>query len=492
MHLWHLLCLLPLLSPIGHAAQSGDFTYEVVQSTVTITKYAGPGGSVTIPATIDGLPVTGIGTNAFYHSTGLTNVTLPNGVTSVAEYAFADCSGLTTVTIGKGLASIGNRVFWECAGLANIAVDVLNPNYCDREGVLFNKEQTTLIQYPIARVGNYDVPNSVTNIGSEAFRFCAGLTSVSIGEGLTSIGERAFWAAGLANIAVDVLNPNYCDREGVLFNKEQTTLIQYPIARVGNYDMPNSVTSIGDGAFFEANGLTGVTMSSNVTTIGDSAFADCGALKSATLPKSLTSIGGGAFRYCTGLTSITLPNEVTSIGEYAFSECTGLTGITLPTGLISIGNAAFLSCTGLTSITLPNHVINIGNLAFSGCSRLTKMYFTGNAPTLGESAFYASNGATVYYLPGTSGWGSTFGGRPTMLWNSQVQTTDALFGVRTGQFGFTLSGSSNLVLVVEACTDLSNPAWSPVGTKILTDGSSYFSDSQWTNYPARFYRLRSP
>jgi hypothetical protein len=95
-------------------------------------------------------------------------------------------------------------------------------------------------------------------------------------------------------------------------------------------------------------------------------------------------------------------------------------------------------------------------------------------------------------LPGITDWGSTFGGRPMVLWNPQVQTSDASFGVRTNRFGFTITGTSGLVIVVEACTNLANFTWSPLGTNTLTGGSSYFSDPQWTNYPARFYRLRSP
>jgi hypothetical protein len=113
--------------------------------------------------------------------------------------------------------------------------------------------------------------------------------------------------------------------------------------------------------------------------------------------------------------------------------------------------------------------------------------------------FNGDNNTTVYYLPGTTGWQNfaLLTGRPTVLWNPQAQTSDACFGVRTNQFGFNITGSSNLVIVVEACTDLANPTWSPVGTNTLntfigTNGSSYFSDSQWTNYPGRFYRFRSP
>ncbi|MGO8928807.1 MAG: hypothetical protein ACLQU3_18220 [Limisphaerales bacterium] len=95
-------------------------------------------------------------------------------------------------------------------------------------------------------------------------------------------------------------------------------------------------------------------------------------------------------------------------------------------------------------------------------------------------------------MPGTTGWGSTFASRPTVLWNPQVQSSRATFGVRTNRFGFNITGTSNLVIVVEACIDPGNPVWLPASTNTLTGGSSYFSDPQWTNYPSRFYRLRSP
>jgi hypothetical protein len=110
--------------------------------------------------------------------------------------------------------------------------------------------------------------------------------------------------------------------------------------------------------------------------------------------------------------------------------------------------------------------------------------------------FYKDS-ATIYYLPGTTGWGTTFDGLPAVCWNPQAQTSGASFGVRTNRFGFKITGSSNLVIVVEGCTNLANPGWSPVATNTLntfvgTNGTSYFSDSKWTNYPDRFYRLRSP
>jgi len=146
----------------------------------------------------------------------------------------------------------------------------------------------------------------------------------------------------------------------------------------------------------------------------------------------------------------------------------------------------------VTNITIPGSVTSIGDQAFYHCTSLTSVYFRGDAPSLGSSVFDSDNNATVYYLPGTTGWGTTFAGLPTVLWKPQVQTTDASFGVRTNQFGFNINWASGQIVVVEACTDLANPLWSPVGTNTLTSGSSYFSDPDWTNYPSRFYRLRSP
>jgi hypothetical protein len=116
-----------------------------------------------------------------------------------------------------------------------------------------------------------------------------------------------------------------------------------------------------------------------------------------------------------------------------------------------------------------------------------------NAPSLGgSSVFYGDNNTVVYYLPGTTGWSTNFAGRPTELWPAQVQTTDASFGKRTNHFGFTITWANGMTVVVEACTNPANPTWIPLGTNTLTNGSAYFSDAQRTNYPGRFYRVRSP
>jgi hypothetical protein len=347
--------------------------------------------------------------------------------------------------------------------LTAITVDASNSVFSSVDGVLFNNSQTTLILWPYGKAGNYTIPDSVTNIGGYAFNGCPGLTNVTIPNSITSIGNFAFYyCSGLTNITIG-----------------------------------NSVTSIGDGAFYGCQKLASVRIPNSVTSIGSYAFQSCYGLTSVTIGNSVTNIGNEAFRSCTSLTSVTIGNSVTTIGNGAFDGCTRLTSVTLPNSVTSIGIWAFDGCTRLTSVTLPNSVTSIGFWAFYDCTRLTSLYFEGNAPILGSQFSAIGSNPTVYYLSGMTGWGATFGGIPTKLWNPQAQTGDTSFGVQANQFGFNITGSINLVIIVEVCTNLANPVWSPLSTNTLntfigTNGTSYFSDPQWTNYPGRFYRLRSP
>ena len=232
-----------------------------------------------------------------------------------------------------------------------------------------------------------------------------------------------------------------------------------------------------------------------VTGIGYEAFLGSG-LTSVTIPGSVTSIGDSAFENCYDLSSVAIPDSVTSIGNEAFNECTSLNGVTIGNGVTNIGVEAFDYCTGLHRVMLGNNVTSIGASAFENCYSLTSVTFQGNPPGADSSVFSSDNtggsNATVYYLPGATNWGPLFAGLPAMLWNAQVQTSGGGFGVRTNRFGLTITGASNLVIVVEGCTNLANPVWSPVGTNTLAAGVSYFSDPRWTNSPRRFYRLRPP
>ena len=193
--------------------------------------------------------------------------------------------------------------------------------------------------------------------------------------------------------------------------------------------------------------------------------------------------------------SVTIPSSinnllVTTIG-CAFAGCTNLTSVTIPGTVISLDDFAFAVCARLTNVTVPGSVTSIGDYAFAECPSLTSVYFAGNAPAVDSTVFLFDNNVTAYYLPGTTGWDvfSAESGLPVVLWNPLIQTGDGSFGVQNNQFGFNITGATNIPIMVEACTDLTSPVWTPLQTLTLTNGSFYFSDPQWTNYPGRYYRI---
>ncbi|MEI7731151.1 MAG: leucine-rich repeat domain-containing protein [Verrucomicrobiota bacterium] len=530
---------------------SAQYTCLTNNGTITITQYNGLEGMVIIPSFIHGIIVTDIGHAAFGSSTGLTSVTIPESVTnigveafgdcpnltaitvdvrnsvyasvagvlfnqnlttliqcpggkagnytipasvtSIGEDGFGDCSSLTSVTIPNSVTNIGAEAFGDCPSLTAITVDASNTIYSSVEGILFNLNQTTLIQYPGGKAGSYPIPASVTSIGEAAFYECVGLTSVAIGNGVTNIGEDAFGACPrLMTITVDALNSVYGSAAGVLFNQNRTTLIQCPGGKAGSYTIPDSVTRIGFSAFRYCTALTDITIADSATSIGDSAFAFCTGLTRVTIPNYITNLEDEAFSSCTNLTSVTIGNSVRNLGSYTFAFCPRLTDIRIPNSVTNLGSWAFDSCVNLTRCTISSRLTNISDGVFNNCTSLKELCFQGNAPSCGLSVFDGVTNVTVYYLADTADWGATFSGHPTALWKPQVVTMDGNFGVRTNQFGFNVLWADGRTLIMEASTNLVNPAWVPVYTDTLTSGSSYFSDPQWTNHPGRFYRLRAP
>ena len=236
-----LLLILPgVLQAQSYTNMDGIWYYTTTNSTITITRYHGSGGDVTIPdripETTNGLPVTSIGDGAFEWCTSLTSVTIPGSVTSIGDEAFG-LSGLTSVTIGNDVISIGDYAFDTCSSLTSVTIGT-----------------------------------NVTSIGDGAFNECISLTSVTIPSRVTSIGKRVFqFCRSLTSITVDALSSSYSSVAGVLFNKSQTTLIAYPGAIAGSYTVPNSVTSIGDFALGFCS-LASVTIPNSVTNIGGYAF----------------------------------------------------------------------------------------------------------------------------------------------------------------------------------------------------------------------------
>ena len=219
------------------------------------------------------------------------------------------------------------------------------------------------------------IPDTVISIGGFAFDHCDNLTSISIPDSVICLKDFALsGGSSLTDITVDVNNPAYCSLDGVLFNKSMTEIICYPQGKTATtYSIPNSVTSIGNYAFFRCTSLSSIVIPNSVTSIGEGAFEYCNNLTSIIIPDGVTSIGNYAFYGCRSLTSIIIPDGVTSIGNYAFDGCSSLPSIIIPDGVTSIGNYAFYDCGSLSSIYIPDSVINLGELALSGVKSLTSI-----------------------------------------------------------------------------------------------------------------------
>ena len=485
---------------IGSGPQIVAFSFLTATNNgvTAITGYVGkPAGVLTIPAAINGLPVTGISESAFSGCAGVTSVTIPNTVTGIGLRAFYDCSRLTNVIIPDSVTDIGDYAFSSCGSLSNVVI---------------GNSVTNIGNFAFAfcfSLAGITIPNGVTGIGADAFGYCTGLTSVTIPDSVTCLGDFAFGScANLSNVVIG---------SGV------TNIGNFAFAFCANLAgvaIPGNVASMGNSAFVACSNLASATIDSG--NIGDFAFSSCGSLGSVGFGNGVTNIGNFALAYCPSLTGITIPAQVGSIGvdafvscvnlasatinggnigDYAFSSCVSLSNVVFGNGVTNIGVGAFAGCSNLTNVTIPGTVSDIGGGAFSSCANLTQVtigggvnrlgdaafsgnsnlqavYFQGNAPTFLDAGgpFNGANAAAakIYCLPGTAGW------------NPQVQTGDGNFGVKTNQFGFDVSCNNNLSVIVEACTNLNRPVWLPMATNL---GSFYFADAQWMNFPVRFYRL---
>ena len=249
--------------------------------------------------------VTNIGDGAFASCSSLTNINIPNSVTNIGDYAFVGCESLTSIYIPNSVTNIGNIAFSGCKSLTKITIpsSVVNMNgnsflgwsgdlyneskaFVYERQVLFNKDKTTLIAYR-SKEKNYIIPNSVTNIGYNAFCNSESLTKINIPNSVTNIGKMAFRGC--------------------------KSLI--------NINILNSVTNIGDWAFDDCKSLTKINIPNSVINIGDWAFSQCDSLTNINIPNSVTNIGDSAFHGCSSLTSINIPNSVTDIGNMAFRYC---------------------------------------------------------------------------------------------------------------------------------------------------------------------------
>ena len=419
-------------------------------STIKVTGYKGTESSFVIPSYIANVPVTAIGNYAFQNLT-ITSAVVSNSVTSIGQGAFSGCSSLQEITIpfvGGSRKTANNTYqypFGYIFGTSSYTGGKATTQYYYGSSTSSKTSDTYYIPSSLRKVtvtgGNIlygafsgcssltsiTIPDSVTSIGDYTFRNCSSLMSITIPDSVTSIGSYAFYnCSSLTSITI----PNSVTSIGDSTFSGCSSLTSITI--------PNSVTSIGKSAFYNCSSLTSIIIPDSVTSIESQTFYNCFNLMSITIPDSVTSIGDYTFRNCSSLISITIPDSVTSIGYYAFAGCIGLTSInwnatscssagsyshlifegcsnikavnignnviyippyafygcssltsvTIGNSVTSIGSDVFYNCSSLTSITIPNSVTSIGNGAFYGCSSLTSITIPDSVTSIGVSAFY--------------------------------------------------------------------------------------------------------
>uniref|UniRef100_UPI003FEF684D leucine-rich repeat protein n=1 Tax=Faecalibacterium prausnitzii TaxID=853 RepID=UPI003FEF684D len=372
-------------SSTSSIASAGDYkyAYEVDEyGNATITEFLGPVDpandgpyDITIPATLGGHLVTGLGESSFstehfdsplydIHHTKIQSVTIPENVTSIGRAAFLNCTGLTSLTIKGDATSIGAVAFSTCTSLTSLSLVGSFQTIGEHAFASCNSLTSLSLTCDVQKIGDY------------AFVTCNSLTSLSLTGDIQKIGDYAFYSCpSLKTVALP---------------KSLTSIGSYAFGSCTSLDsieIPGTVTEIG-GLAFNNSGLTSVKIDEGVQSTGTRMFYDCGHLTTVTFPESLKTIANGSFAFCSNLNHVKIPARVTCIGDGAFSHCTSLSEITLQDGVKTIGADAFLSCKELTSITLPDTVTDIGKEAFQSCEGLESITIPKNVTTIEPDTFY--------------------------------------------------------------------------------------------------------
>ncbi len=349
----------------GQTTTADGWTYTRSAEAVTLTRYTGSQPEVLIPSTIDGLPVRGL------------------------SGAFQDSRVVRRVTIPASVQLITQNPFWRAASLVAIEVVQDNPNYSALDGVLFDKTRSRLIAYPAGKPGAYTIPNTVRTLASLSFSYSAELTALRIPASVAAIELDTLGSCTqLVAYEVDPGSTSFSSRDGVLFNASQTRLISFPGGKGGPYTVPETVTALERGAFFDARRLTAITLQLGVQSLGVSVF-----------------------RGCTALVRVKLPSTLLALPTQAFMGCTSLDHLEIPDGCADIGTQAFVDCRGLRAILFPRQVRSIPDGTFDRATQLESIIFRGNRPTM-DAPFDGAARATIYHLAGAAGWTSPVGTRP--------------------------------------------------------------------------------
>lgn len=361
---------------VSAASVSGNYEYTILDDgTVEISKYNGLESSVTIPGTIDGKTVTGIGVGAFSYDydNSITSVTIPDSVTSIKDSAFESCTALTNVNIPGKIKTIEYAVFKDCESLKSITIP-------------YGVTEIGYAAFSGSGIESLVIPDSVTVIGEEAFSFSA-LSKVTLSKNLKEIKPWAFKGSDITDIEIP---------EGI-------TSIQHAVfdycKNLTHVSLPDTLTEIEWEAFKDCTFLDNVTIPDGVKKIGESVFERCSSLKNVTLPNAITEVPARMFYECLHIEKIVIPGTVTKIGDHAFNQCYKLTDITMPDNLESIGIGAFYQCVDLSELMLADTVEYVGSSAFAETDILN-IHCPGRLKTVGKNPFadtpYARNNINIY------------------------------------------------------------------------------------------------
>ena len=513
----------------GEASLGGGSSNPAVPKSTT--------GALVIPSTLNNYPVTSIGWIAFHDCTNLTRVTIPSSVANIGDYAFWNCTNLTSVTIPNSVTNIGRNAFYQCYNLMGVTIpsDVTCVNeetFCSCRGLT-----NVTIPSSVTSIGesafescvgltSVTIPNSVTNIGWDAFEHCRGLTSVTIPDSVTSIGQGAFAYCyelksvvignGVRSIGASAFL--YCTGLSAVYITDISAWcgISFAPASLGrssdanpltlghnlylngellvNLVIPDGVTSIGNYAFYNCSGLTGVNISdvaawcgiifmnpeANPLSLVHELHLDGALLADLVVPDGVMSIGSYAFYTCTNFTSVTIPNSVTSIAATAFYGCSGLTNVTIPSrwalsslfansytkilsvnvpsGSTSVVNGAFKGCVALEDVSIPDTVTSIGDEAFYNCSSLQQLTLPDGVTSYGVNCFEGCPAYTrALYRALFSG--SSGGGSPLVV-TTVVQQVEAPYALSS-------TAADRAIASVAVSSDCS------IGSFVLKDGKVY-------------------
>lgn len=354
--------------------------------------------------------ITGIGSSSFKDFTSMTSITLPESLKTISGYGFKNCTSLKTIHIPAGVEEVSES-FPNCTALRSITVDKDNMNYKDINGILFSKDEKTILQYPANRTASsYTIPDGTETIDSDCFHSVKGLTTISIPASVTQIYSSFINCMMLKAISVSPNNEYYTSMDGILFDKNQSVLHYYPCAKSGGlYEIPETVNKIHSYAFSYNKYLTKVNIPSSVTTIEDCAFTDCASLEEIYIPSSVTTMEYWVFMNCSALKKAVIDAHINLLAESSFEHCNVLEEVTLPEGLETIEYNAFYHCINMASITVPEGVTKIYERAFAYCD-LIQVYLPSTIKLIDAGVFENSYVGSVYYNGLEEDWETVYVG----------------------------------------------------------------------------------